>query len=210
MEYINNEKLLKKYLEQEKISEKFGSRELPFRLVRFEKGELLTSSGKRLDNLLFIARGDVRIYGISDDGRMSSVTAVGEHAMLGDAEFSRGKPSLFMTEALSEVICIAINIRDNLSALLEDACFLRFLNATLADKLEAFSRMEISMPTLEEKLLFYLKEVNPRHEVPGVERCTAELHCSRRQLQRVLKKLCDSGELIKTSKGHYRSLCDSH
>ena len=38
----------------------------------------------------------------------------------------------------------------------------------------------------------------------SIEEATNYLHCSRRQLQRILKKLCDEGKMIKEGKGKYR------
>ena len=35
----------------------------------------------------------------------------------------------------------------------------------------------------------------------SIEEATNYLHCSRRQLQRILKKLCDEGKMIKEGKG---------
>ena len=38
----------------------------------------------------------------------------------------------------------------------------------------------------------------------SIEEATNYLHCSRRQLQRILKKLCDEGKMIKEGKGKYK------
>ena len=38
----------------------------------------------------------------------------------------------------------------------------------------------------------------------SIEEATNYLHCSRRQLQRILKKLCDEGKIIKEGKGKYK------
>ena len=38
----------------------------------------------------------------------------------------------------------------------------------------------------------------------SIEEATNYLHCSRRQLQRILKKLCVEGKMIKVGKGKYK------
>ena len=38
----------------------------------------------------------------------------------------------------------------------------------------------------------------------SIEEATNYLHCSRRQLQRILNKLCDEGKMIKEGKGKYK------
>ena len=64
--------------------------------------------------------------------------------------------------------------------------------------------MAASAQTLEEKVLFFLQKVQTSHEISSVNNALQPLHCSRRQLQRVLKKLCDEGRLVKTGRGRYR------
>lgn len=58
--------------------------------------------------------------------------------------------------------------------------------------------------TLEEKVLLYVRKMQPEHEIRSVNETMQFLHCSRRQLQRVLKKLCEDELLVKTNRGHYR------
>ena len=74
----------------------------------------------------------------------------------------------------------------------------------LAEKLSLSAVMTAFAQTLEERVLFYLKKVQPEHEIVSVDHALQPLHCSRRQLQRVLKKLCDEGLLVKTGRGRYR------
>ena len=44
----------------------------------------------------------------------------------------------------------------------------------------------------------------------SIEEATNYLHCSRRQLQRILKKLCDEGKMIKEGKGNFSPLKIKH
>lgn len=82
--------------------------------------------------------------------------------------------------------------------------FLRFVLGQLAGKLSLSAAMTASTQNLEEKLLFFLEKVQADHTISSVNQTLQALHCSRRQLQRVLKKLCEDGLVIKTGRGCYR------
>ena len=72
---------------------------------------------------------------------------------------------------------------------------------TLYRKLELSSRTSTTAQSLEERLLFYLQQPQSGGEIRHLENLLLHLHCSRRQLQRVLKKLCEEGQLEKTGRG---------
>ena len=79
------------------------------------------------------------------------------------------------------------------------------LEKCMSGELVEFANGKYGMAqNLEEKLLFFLSRVQPDHEIRSVNQTLQPLHCSRRQLQRVLKKLCEEGRIIKTGRGRYR------
>ena len=110
--------------------------------------------------------------------------------MLGDIEFSGADKQPFFTEAAESVICLAMPFRENQSALENDPVFLRFVLGQLAQKLSLSAVMDAAAQTLD--------------AITSVNHALQPLHCSRRQLQRVLKKLCKEGLLQKTGRGCYR------
>lgn len=63
--------------------------------------------------------------------------------------------------------------------------------------------MEFVYQSIEERFLYYLKYYC-YGSLKSIEEATNYLHCSRRQLQRILKKLCDEGKMIKEGKGKYK------
>lgn len=65
--------------------------------------------------------------------------------------------------------------------------------------------MDVAAATIEERVVLYM-QATPGQELWGIENAVLQLRCSRRQLQRVLKKLCASGRAEKTGKGCYRLL----
>lgn len=173
------------------------------RLLRFEKGELLNHPLRPLEQFLIVAEGRISIYDLSDDGGIRYVSRAGEGTLLGDVEFCGENGGAFYTEAEGRVLCLALPFAENRAALENDPVFLRFALRQLAQKL-TMSTMDVTTQTLEEKLLLYLDKVQPDHTVCSVNETVIALHCSRRQLQRVLKTLCADGRLEKTGKGRYR------
>ncbi len=206
MREIHDEKLLEAILKREKVH--FHDRPKSMRLLRFEKGELLTQPLESLRQFLIVERGSVQIYGIDENSRGYSIAISGRGTLLGDVEFCREEFSPFFTEAAETVICLAIPFQQNRAQLENDPVFLRFVMGQLADKLNMMSKMELTVQTLEEKVLLYLQDARPDHEITSVNDTMLSLHCSRRQLQRVLKKLCDEKRLEKCGRGHYKLRLD--
>lgn len=64
--------------------------------------------------------------------------------------------------------------------------------------------MEAAAETVEQRVLLYLKNISPSNKLEGIDASALKLRCSRRQLQRVLTKLCQSGQIEKTGKGKYK------
>ena len=111
-------------------------------------------------------------------------------------------PTLFI-EAQSQVICLSIPFAQNREILDQDPVFLRVLIRSLADKLSLSSTLDAISISLHEKVLVYLQQISPDHRITSVNHTMTMLHCSRRQLQRVLSDLCRQGILIKEGRGQY-------
>lgn len=173
------------------------------RLLQFEKGELLNRPLRPLEQFLIVAEGRVAIYDLSEDGGIRYVSKAGKGTLLGDVEFCGADSRAFYTEAAERVLCLALPFAENREALENDPVFLRFALRQLAQKL-TLSTMDVTLQTLEEKVLLYLEKVQPEHKIHSVNETVIALHCSRRQLQRVLKTLCAGGQLEKTGKGQYQ------
>lgn len=204
MEYLLESGLLSELLKTRGISAHFDTQRLSFRLVRFQKGELLAAPFKPMDELLFLVRGKVNIYGLREDGSRFSVYLTDRDLLLGDMEFIRKAPLSFYAEALEEVLCVSLPTERHRRELQRDATFLNYLLRSVADKFLLFSLIGDSAQPVEEKLLTFLREVQPDHTLHGMNAGMMQLHCSRSQLQRVVRKLCEKGELEKVRKGTYR------
>ena len=183
--------------------EHFRSRPEVLRLLSFEKGELLNDPMHPLTQFLIIVQGQTMIYGLTETGAIRYVAQSGKGTLLGDVEFCDADGAGFYTEALDTVLCLAVPFEGNRPALDNDPVFLRYVMQALAGKLSFSAMIDVTSQTLEEKLLLYLEKLCPTHEMDSVNDALRLLHCSRRQLQRVLKDLCGRGMLVKTGKGRY-------
>lgn len=204
MQEILDEMQVRHWVESEDIARYFDTPDLPFHARQYEKGELLVSPDSPLTEILFVVRGIVQIYNLSKDGRLSPVQLLTRPALLGDMEFCHHTASPFFAETKTQVICLSLSIEENREKLDRDVRFLHTLLQSFSEKLKLFSSMDAVRSTLEERVLTYITNISPSHEINGIEQATFQLRCDRRQLQRVLKKLCMQGTLQKVGKGHYQ------
>lgn len=204
MEYITDQKLLRDALESIGLSRLFDFGDLQLQLAEYHKGELLAAPFKPMDRLLFLVRGRVSIYGLREDGSSFSVYLAGHPVLLGDIEFIRKEPLPFYTEALDEVLCVALAIGRNRERLERDVWFLNFLMRSVADKFGAFFQLGSPAQSVAEKLVAFLRDIQPDHILHGINAGTIQLHCSRSQLQRVVRRLCGENVLERLGKGKYR------
>lgn len=204
MRIIKDTELLNKAIEELGLRSKFNIEPLHLRLCYYEKGELLSGSHIRQNYLLFVISGIVQIYGIGSDGRKIPVNLAKKGSIIGDVEFCNARNSNLISEVLKDTLCIGISIQENQAALENDIRFLRFLLEEISKKVYLTSVSDSPATSVAEKLLQYMKEECPSHTLKDVEQTTLRLQCSRRQLQRVLKELCEKEEIIKIRKGTYR------
>lgn len=202
MKEIKDKKLLEKYYKS--VQCYFSVKPKVIKLIEYKKGELLNSPLNELDTFLIVVKGKISIYDISYDGAIRYISLASKDALLGDVEFCGKIHQSFYTEATSSLICLSIPFKENKEILENDPVFLRFVLNKLTDKLFFSAKLESSSQTLEERVLFYLQKVTPNHELTSINETLKILHCSRRQLQRVLKKLCDSNILVKEGRGNYK------
>ncbi|MGI5958130.1 MAG: cyclic nucleotide-binding domain-containing protein [Massiliimalia sp.] len=204
MEIRSNADEIQQLMEQNHICEYIGIGHEAFHVRQYDKGEILCSPVRSLDCLLFLVEGSVQLYTLHQNGSKVAVGMDSALKLFGDMEFCTGKPSAFFVEAMERVVCLALPIQEYRQELYEDVKFLRYLICLLSEKVLFHTDLAFSSPVLEDKVMLYLFNVNPEHEIRGIEAAALRLRCSRRQLQRVLKKMCDNNQVKKTGRGKYQ------
>lgn len=203
MKKIYQKKAVQTYLEKYKIKDLFDET-YDFYLIQYEKGETIIHPMNDTKMFQFVIKGSVSIYTINFEGNQHFVSESDDFMILGDLEFVLGSKPTFFSEASSEVEVLALPFEGNREKLNQDNRFLHVLLDSLAGKLIRSSSNTFMNETTEEKLFYYLKYFCPNQELNHVSKAAKNIHCSRRQLQRVLKECCENGSLIKIGKGRYK------
>ena len=144
--------------------------------------------------------GSIEISANRADGTSYPIGYLDGFTCIGDMEFCGKRDDTHQIEARTTALCIVLPLASTKELLLNDNRFLRYLLNSVTEKLMLYSSSQSNFSTLEESFLSYLSERCPDQTFSGVEKMAMQLHCSRRQLQRVLKKLLEEGQLVKLSK----------
>lgn len=191
-------------IEKNQITSYLKSIGLNFRLYKYEKGEMLIEMMEKTKYIKFVIKGAIKIYGIRNDGTVFPVTYNEDFNILGDIELCNNTEAQFFVEAKNSLMCLEIPLESNKDILLNDNHFLRFLLKSISGKMILSSEFQLKYSTLEERLLYHMKEECKDNTIQGVEHTAFILKSSRRQLQRVLKKLVEENTIEKVGKGMYK------
>lgn len=202
MKIIYNQEIINKALKENQI-EKYFSNKYDFIIIEYEPEETIINPLEKTKYIQFVIEGTFIILFIDQEGKQTIVSQNDELCILGDMEFVDNTNPMFFAEAKTKVKTIAIRIDDYKSELENDVLFLHALLKSVAQKLNRSSTNQFVNQSVEDKLLYYMKYYC-QGNMQGIEKATRYLHCSRRQLQRVLKKLCDEEIIVKEGKGKYK------
>ena len=172
-------------------------------LLRYDKGELVTFPLQKELWFQIVVRGSLNIYFIRDDGNRYSLSAGETDYILGDMDLFHSSIGSIYTEAAQPLLCLALSIEQNRTALLSDNLFLQMVCQSLTDKMAAITALNAAPGSLSDRILSYMRYKCPGGILKGIEREAFRLHCSARQLQRILNELERQGKLIKIGKGTY-------
>ncbi|MCM1136515.1 MAG: Crp/Fnr family transcriptional regulator [Clostridium sp.] len=204
MEKLYDRATVEKYLEKKRLREHFETENLNFFVIEYQPGEFLSRPEQPITYFQFMVKGSASLYYLDEGGARRNVTVMENDGILGDMEFVLSNIPIFYIEALSPIITLALPMEKNRPRLEKDCKFLMYL-LEQASRIKVFTaRNAVVMPRLEERLVYYLKNDCPRGTMIGMEAAAAKLQCSRRQLQRVVKKLEAQGRLAKQGRGCYR------
>ena len=206
MRYLSDAVLTQQLLDKWNIPSLFSTKNLSFSLAEYQPGEFLTSPNQETRRLLFLVQGTVAIRSIRPDGSEYVLTGEGQLTILGDVEFVTKKPPAFYAQASTPVLALTLPLEIYAPELEQDVRFLRFLLRSITEKLEQSARAETVGGTLEDRLLHWMDFRCPDGNLTKIGETAALLHCSTRQLQRVLRHLTETGVLRRTGKGVYQRI----
>ena len=174
-------------------------------IICYNEGEILTSPLQETQLFQIVIKGTLDIYMIRDDGSRYSLSQGNENYILGDMElFYPTDGSMIYSEAFTDLICVAFPIEKNRKQLLENNQFLQLIGKSLSEKMLLITTLNAAPTTLKERVLSYMQYKCPNKTLRGLEQAAFHLHCSSRQLQRILNQYEAEGIVEKIGKGAYR------
>ena len=120
--------------------------------------------------------------------------------------FDGGGSEVVFAEVTEKLTCIAFSTCRYRDVLLKDSEFLFILAKSLTNIIDKITMQNASLPSLQERAYSYMLYKCEDQRLKGVEKAAIHLHCSPRQLQRILNSFVKNGTARKIGKGTYE-LC---
>lgn len=203
MERIYEKKKIADCIARSRYCAVLDSLDVDFYLIQYEKGEFVVAPFQ--DELLFqiVEQGAVNIYFVRDDGTRYSLSSGATDYFLGDMDIFYPKSNNIYVEAGESLTCIAFSIEAHREVLLSNNRFLELICRSLSAKIGAITTIEAAPASLTERVMSYMKYKCEDGILKGVEQAAFQLHCSARQLQRILNQSEAEGLVRKLGKGTY-------
>ena len=174
-------------------------------LVSFERNEYLVTAGIPSDYLFFVMRGKTICFSYTSSEKNNCVSFTQHQTLIGEASSLFGKPPRFNVKAMSDVLCIAINLSRYRNDLLGDLTFVRNICELLASKINNEGRYSTTLlDPLEVRLAqFILLNTADHLFTLQLTDCADALNTSYRHLLRIIKQLCAMDILSKRHNCYY-------
>ena len=178
--------------------------EIPLFLVAYEAGEFIAAPWKSQALFQIVCRGEISIYYVRNDGSKYSLAQGSEAYCLGEMALFEEDDTTVFAQAVTDVICLAFLIAGNEEKLLTSNQFLRLICKNIAGKLSAAMMRDAVSSSISERVWNYMQFKCESGVLKGLEKAAFRLHCSERQLQRIMNELQAKGMIKKIGKGTYQ------
>ena len=175
------------------------SLQVPFFLIEYESGESVSN----YNYFQVVISGNLSISFIRDDGSAYSLSNGGKDYIIGEMDLFVAGDGNVLAEAISSLLTIAIDTVQYKDKLLHNIAFLQLMATTLANKIRTITNADAAPSSLSERTLNYMKFKCNDHILSGIENTAFRLHCSPRQLQRILNQFEKDNVVTKIGKGRY-------
>ncbi len=204
MEKIYDQKKVAACIAKSKYHAVLDTMDLDFYLIKYEKGEFVSSPFQNTFLFQIVEQGSINIYLIRDDGTRYCLSNGTTDYFLGDMDIFYPRSGSIYAEAAETLTCIAFSIDKHRDMLLSNNRFLTLICNSLSSKIGAMTTIEAAPASLTERVMSYMKYKCEDNTLKGIERSAFHLHCSARQLQRILNQKEAAGSVTKIGKGTYR------
>ena len=207
MERIFDEKKVTACIAKSKYYSILSTMDVDFYLIKYEKGEFVSSPVQTESLFQIVEQGSISIYIIRDDGTRHALSNGTADYFLGDMDIFYPRNGDVYAEAAEPLTCIAFSIDKNRETLLSNNRFLALICSSLSSKIGTMTTLDAAPASLSERAMSYMKYKCDGGILKGIEQAAFHLHCSARQLQRILNQSERAGLVKKTGKGTYK-LCE--
>ena len=204
MERIFDEKKVAACIAKSKYHSVLDTINIDFYLTKYEKGEFVSSPFQTESLFQIVEQGSINIYIIRDDGTRYALSNGTTDYFLGDMDIFYPRSGDVYAEAAESLTCIAFSIDKNRETLLSNNGFLALICNSLSTKIGTMTTMEAVPASLTERVMSYMKYKCDYGILKGIEQAAFHLHCSARQLQRILNQSEAAGLVKKLGKGTYQ------
>lgn len=206
MKRIYDKKKVAACIAKSKYHDVLAAMEIDFYLIKYEKGELVSSPFQEETLFQIVEQGSINIYFIRDDGTRYALANGTTDYFLGDMDIFYPRNGNIYAEAAESLTCISFSIEKHKERLLSNNSFLVLICNSLAAKIGTMTTIDAAPASLTERVMSYMKYKCDDGTLKGVEKAAFHLHCSARQLQRILNQSERAGSVKKMGKGTYKLL----
>lgn len=207
MTECNDPKRMEAYMAKYGIRDLFATEDLPFRMYRYDVGDIMNVLHPQEQYLKFIVEGRIGVDTVDRDGNLQRIVEETAFVYFGEVEILGRSFQNHFHEVLETVYSIELPWEPLRQTLWNDLKFLQFLVKHMSRTIYiATNSMEGASEDIQSKLLHYIKSECKDASFSGMEATAKRLRCSRRQLQRVVSQLVEEGKLKKTGRGTYSGI----
>ncbi|WP_158582989.1 Crp/Fnr family transcriptional regulator [Lysinibacillus yapensis] len=169
-------------------------------ITSYNKGDFVIRQGENPRFLFFLAKGKIKAYKISPEGKRVIISFKDSFDIIGDIEFVQQAPYINTVEAMTDVEMLTIPIQVAQKYGMGYLPFVRFLLERITEKLYANSNaltFNLMYP-VEVRLCSYLLSMSMNNEAVSTRdlRDAADLiGTTKRHMNRVIGDLCKKGIL---------------
>ena len=178
--------------------------DIPLFLAAYEAGEFISAPWGQQTLFQIVCQGELSIYYVRDDGSRYSLAQGGAAYCLGEMALFEPNDATVFAQAATEVLCLAFSVAGNEENLLANNQFLRLICRNMSDKLLAATMCDAVSSSLSERVWNYMQFKCENGILKGLEKTAFQLHCSERQLQRIMNGFQSKGMVKKIGKGTYQ------
>ena len=204
MERIFDEKKVTACIAKSKYYSILSTMDVDFYLIKYEKGEFVSSPVQTESLFQIVEQGSISIYIIRDDGTRHALSNGTADYFLGDMDIFYPRNGDVYAEAAEPLTCIAFSIDKNRETLLSNNRFLALICSSLSSKIGTMTTIDAVPASLTERVMSYINYKCEDKTLKGMEQAAFHLHFSTRQLQRILNQSEKAGLVKKLGKGTYQ------